>query len=68
MNININVNIAMVFIAPAAVIRKQHFVSNHCQMIRMRDISSGPHTHACVISVIMCQIKRCKDSRGRMLK
>lgn len=73
----------------AAVIRKQHFVSNHCQMIRqvvvrrrrrrwrvvrvllmrfqmVMVLSSAVHTHVSAISVIMCQIKRCKDSKGRM--
>lgn len=73
----------------AAVIRKQHFVSNHCQMkrqvvelaaaaatvaplslvMRLRTVmvlSSALRIHACVISVIMCQIKRCKDSKDRM--
>ena len=29
-------------------------------------LNSALRIHACVISVIMCQIKRCKDSKDRM--
>lgn len=45
-----------------AVITRQRSVSNQYRMIRIHQAYSGRHTHASVISVIMCQIKRYKAS------
>lgn len=51
----------------AAVIQKQHFVYKQSRMIRRAKVlGCVPHIHACAISAIMCQIKRYKDSTGKM--